>query len=76
MTAELYNCEVTIPYSFPHKLHKVVRNDALLIMHMLSTCCKFKLSAPATHHLFAHDVRPIDLAKLMMNSDLRYALCV
>ena len=38
----------------------------------LSTCCK--LSAPATHHLLAHDVRHIDLAQLTMNFDWRYAL--
>jgi hypothetical protein len=40
----------------------------------LSTC--WKLSAPATHHVLAHDVRPIDLAQLPMNFDWRYALCI
>ena len=80
MAPEFRNCEATILHNaFPHKLHKVVRNDglpptALLIMHMLSTCCK--LSAPVTHHLLDRDVRPIDLAQLTMNFDLRYALCI
>ena len=64
ITAEFRNCEATILYNvFPHK---VICNDVwpptvLLIMHMLSTCCK--LSAPATHHVLAH---AIDLAQLMM----------
>ena len=40
--------------AFPHKSQKVVRNDrwpptALLIMPMMSTCCK--LSALVSHHL-------------------------
>ena len=80
ITAKFRYCEATILHNeFPHKLRKVVRNDgwpdtALLIMHMLSTCCK--LSAPATHHLLAHDVRPIDLAQLRMNFDRRYAVCI
>ena len=44
---EFSNCETTIlRITFPHKLHKVVRNDgkpptALLAVHMLSTYCKF-----------------------------------
>ena len=72
MTPELRNWEATILHNaFPHKLHKAVRNDgwsptALHIMHILSTCCK--LSAPATHHLLANDVRPKDLAQLTTNS--------
>ena len=62
-----------------HPCHKVVRKDewlptALLIMHMLSTSCK--LSAPAMHQLFAHDVSPIELAQLMINFDWCYALCI
>ena len=65
--------------AFPHKLHKLVRKDgrpptALLIVYMLSTCRK--LSAPATDHLLAPDVKPIDLAQLTMNFDRRYALCI
>ena len=80
MTAEFLNCEAKILHNaITQKLHKVVHNDgwpptALLIMHMLSTCCK--LSAPTTHHLLAHGVRPIDLVQLPMNFDRRYALCI
>ena len=78
MTAEFRNCEATILHNaFLNKLHKVVRNDgkpptALLIMHMLSTCCK--LSASETHHVLVHDVQLIDLAAQTMNFDRRYAL--
>ena len=64
---------------FPHKLHKVVRNDrwppTALIMHMLKTC--FKLSIPATaatHHLLVLDFRPIILGQLTIHIDWRYAL--
>ena len=80
MTAEVHNCEATILHnSFPHKLHEVFRNDGwsptgLLIMHMLSICCK--LSAPPMRHLHAHYIRPIDLAQLMLDMDWRYALCI
>ena len=48
--------------------------STLLIMHILSTCCK--LSVPATHHILAHDVRPIDRAQLTVNFDRCYALCI
>ena len=80
MTAEVHNCEATILHnSFPHKLHEVFRNDGwsptgLLIMHMLSICCK--LSAPPMRHLHAHYIRPIDLAQLMLYIDWCYAMCI
>ena len=80
MTKDFRNYEATILNKvFPHKLHKIVRNvggppTALLIVLVLSTCCK--LSAPATHHLLAHDVSPIDMAELTMTFDRRYALCI
>ena len=80
ITAEFRNCESTVLHNaFPHKLHKVVRIDrwpptALLIMHILSTCCK--LSALATSHLLAHDFRPIDLAQLTKYFERRYPLCI
>ena len=77
-TAELRSCEATILLNaLPQLLHKVVLNDgwpptALLNIHMLSTCCK--LSAPATQHLLAHNVKTIALTQLTMNFDRRYAL--
>ena len=42
--------------------------------HILASCWKF--STPATNHLLAHDVRPIDLAQLTINFNRRYALCI
>ena len=80
MTAEFRNSEAMILHNaFPHKLHKIARNDgqppiALLIMHMLSVCCK--LSAQATRHLLVHDVRTMDLVQLTMNFDRRFDLCI
>ena len=80
ITAEFRNCDATILHNaFPHKLHKVLCNygwspTALLTLHLLSTCCK--LCAPGRRHLFAHDVRLIDQAHLIMYFDLRYALCI
>ena len=42
------------------------------------TCCRPAVNClhpPATHHLLAHDVRPLDLAHLT-NFDRRYVLCI
>ena len=79
MTAELRNCEATIFHNaFPHKLYKVVHKyrwpPTALIMQMLSAYCK--LSATVMHSLLAHDITQIDLARLTMNFDQCYALCI
>jgi hypothetical protein len=39
-------------------------------------CTEQCAAAPATHHLLAHDVRPIDPAQLTTNFNRRYALCI
>ena len=72
MAVEFRNCEATILHNaFPHNGWPAAE---LLFTSMLWIC--FKLSAPATHYLLAHDVRPIDVAQLTMSFHRHNALCI
>ncbi|GFX31305.1 hypothetical protein TNCV_2061231 [Trichonephila clavipes] len=54
-----------------------VEGPSPTVLFFMDTLTTFgKLAAPATHHLLTHDVQPIDLTELAMNSNWRNALCI
>ncbi|GFU68702.1 uncharacterized protein TNCV_309171 [Trichonephila clavipes] len=81
MAYHFLNREATVLHHvLTHKLNKIIIDEgrSLTALFIRDTLTTFgKLPTPATHHLLTHDVRPIDLSELTMNSNWRVlVLCV